>query len=167
MAKAADNTRGKEERRGSADPAEAQAAYLLAVARRDQWVQAYVTLCLYVPAPSGCGPDWQFELNSDQVTVQLIRITSGLRCGRVPHMIILLVAAYQDAAGSGPPARPAQPVLCTAVGLGNQSRMILHQTCLKARYDTSQWPCRGSGHGGHSSHGQGAVPGNSQCPLRR
>jgi len=47
-------------------PADLLAAYLEAVARRDQWVQAYVTLCLYRPTPSGCGSDWQLELTADQ-----------------------------------------------------------------------------------------------------
>ena len=48
--------------------AELWAAYRAAVARRDEWVQAYVILCLYEPAPTGCGPHWHLELISNRIT---------------------------------------------------------------------------------------------------
>ena len=48
--------------------AELWAAYRAAVARRDEWVQAYVILCLYEPAPTGGGPHWHLELISNHVT---------------------------------------------------------------------------------------------------
>ena len=44
--------------------AEPWAAYCAAVARRDEWVQAYVILCLYDPAR---GSPWQVKLVSGQV----------------------------------------------------------------------------------------------------
>lgn len=40
-------------------------AYRAAVARRDELVRAYVTLCWYEPTPSGCGSDWHLELISN------------------------------------------------------------------------------------------------------
>lgn len=71
MATEADKV-GKEEDDGQcerdqlteASLAELWAAYRAAMARRDEWVQAYVILCLYEPAPAGCGPHWHFELIS-------------------------------------------------------------------------------------------------------
>jgi len=52
-----------------AGPVDLLAAYLEAVAHRDQWVQAYVTLCLYEPAPLGRASDWHFELTTDRVAL--------------------------------------------------------------------------------------------------
>jgi hypothetical protein len=71
MAKGADRSRRGDGRERDpligATPAELLAAYRAAVARRDEWLQAYLTVCLYQPA-SDCGSDWQLELISDQVT---------------------------------------------------------------------------------------------------
>lgn len=46
----------------SANLAELQALYRAAVARRDQWLRAYVTLCLYQPPSQDRGSDWYLEL---------------------------------------------------------------------------------------------------------
>ena len=60
------------------------AAYRAAVTRRDEWVRAYLTLCLYEPAPSGRGSDWHLELIPIQSRLgQSIGITQagGARTG--------------------------------------------------------------------------------------
>ncbi len=54
---------------GGATPAELRAAYLEAVALRDRLIAAYMTLCLYDPAASASGSEWQFELTSDNVAL--------------------------------------------------------------------------------------------------
>lgn len=47
--------------------AEVLSAYRAEAARRDALYQAFLTLCLYKPAPPYCGSDWHLELISDQV----------------------------------------------------------------------------------------------------
>ena len=67
MAKGADERR--EDRYDhfiEATSADMWAAYLDAVADRDLWVWAYVTVCLYVPTPSVRDCGWQLELISTE-----------------------------------------------------------------------------------------------------
>jgi hypothetical protein len=67
MARGTDESReDRDERLAAAATVEVWAAYLEAVARWDQCVSAYVTLCLYVLTPPVRDSDWQFELTSSQ-----------------------------------------------------------------------------------------------------
>ena len=47
--------------------AELQALYRAAVTRRDQWLRAYVILCLYQPPSQDRGSDWYLELIPEPV----------------------------------------------------------------------------------------------------
>jgi hypothetical protein len=65
MTKGAGRSGEETSQAAGAAPGDLLAAYLEAVAHRDQWVHAYVTVCLYEPASAGRGSDWHFELITD------------------------------------------------------------------------------------------------------